>query len=195
MTEAKLAFWDRSWVLQTDWCPCDVEFVEWLDERKVQDAAIYHFGSGEHHHVGIERAAPSRRDSVISITAAPREHESFVRLAIERPDVLRYYNCVFGDIYLLNDKLLPLFDVVALFHLCEFRSELNDAYGALTDRAVVDLLTGKLKPGGHMLFYTRSDGYERDGPTDTRRLIEAWEREAPVERVDGFKSLLVYRKL
>ena len=37
--------------------------------------------------------------------------------------MLRTYNAVFGDIYLLNAKLLPVFDVVTLFHLCEFRGE------------------------------------------------------------------------
>ena len=65
----------------------------------------------------------SRRNSVFGITAAPQEYQKYIELAIARPEVLRYYNAVFGDIYLLNEKLLPVFDVVTLFHLCEFRGE------------------------------------------------------------------------
>src|SRR3712207_7562317 len=33
----------------------------------------------------------------------------------------------------LNERLLPVFDVVTLFHLCEFYGEANAAYGAMTD--------------------------------------------------------------
>jgi hypothetical protein len=93
---------------------------------------------------------PQRRAGV---TAAPQEYEAFVRLAIERPDVLRHYNAVFGNIYLLNRKLLPVFDVVTLFHLCEFRGDKNDAYGAMTDLDLVNLLTNHTRPAGHLLFF------------------------------------------
>ena len=120
----------------------------WLDEQGIRDAAIYHFGTGGHHHVGIECALPERRNNVLAITAAPREHEAFVQLATARPHLLRYYNAVFGDIYLLNERLLPEFDVVTLFHLCEFRGAANDEYGALTDLEVTRALTRRLKPGG-----------------------------------------------
>ena len=63
---------------------------------------------------------------------------------------------MFEDIYLLNEKLLPTFDVVTLFHLCEFRGPKTDAYGGLTDLAVTSLLTDKTRPGGHILFFTGS---------------------------------------
>ncbi len=130
MTDAaKLLFWDDSWDLREKECPCDVHFIEWLDREKITGSAIYHFGTGNHHHVGIECARESRRNSVLGITAAPQEYQKYIELAIARPEVLRTYNAVFGDIYLLNAKLLPVFDVVTLFHLCEFRGERTDAYG------------------------------------------------------------------
>ena len=57
MTEAaKLLFWDDSWDLREKECPCDVHFIEWLDREKITGSAIYHFGTGNHHHVGIECA-------------------------------------------------------------------------------------------------------------------------------------------
>ncbi len=194
MAEAALHYWDAYWDLREKECPCDVHFIEWLDKNGITDSTIYHFGTGGHHHVGIECASERRRNTVLGITAAPQEHEKYVELAIARPDVLRYYNAVFGDIYLINEKLLPTFGVVTLFHLCEFRGEKNDAYNALTDLEVTNLLTDKTRPGGHILFFTTSFAFDWDGPMSAKRVIAQWEKERDVERVGEFKSLLVYRK-
>jgi hypothetical protein len=195
MTDAaKLLFWDDSWDLREKECPCDVHFIEWLDREKVTGSAIYHFGTGNHHHVGIECARESRRNSVLGITAAPQEYQKYIELAIARPEVLRYYNAVFGDIYLLNPKLLPVFDVVTLFHLCEFRGERTDAYGGASDLDVANLLTDKTRPGGHILFFTSSFAFAWDGPMSAKKVIARWEKERTVERVGEYKSLLVYRK-
>jgi hypothetical protein len=191
---AKLAFWDDSWDLREKDCPCDVHFIEWLDREKITDSAIYHFGTGNHHHVGLECARESRRNSVLGITAAPQEYDKYVELAIARPEVLRRYNVVFGDIYLLNERLLPNFDVVTLFHLCEFRSEKTDSYGGLTDLEVANLLTDRTRRGGHILFFTTSFAFDWNGPMSAKRVIARWEKERPVERVGDYKSLLVYRK-
>ena len=181
--------WGYAWDLDVDQCPCDVHFIEWLDENRIAEAAIYHFGTGSHHTVGIACADPKRRNAVLGITANTDEHRAFVELAIARPDVLRHYNVVFGDIYLLNAKLLPVFDVVTLFHLCEFRSERTDAYGGLTDREVLDVLTERTRPGGHILFFSGSFAFDA-----AERVIAEWEQERPVERVGTYKSLVVYRR-
>ncbi|MFL5110721.1 MAG: hypothetical protein ACJ8DL_08440 [Microvirga sp.] len=195
MTDAaKLLFWDDSWDLREKECPCDVHFIEWLDREKITGSAIYHFGTGNHHHVGIECARESRRNAVLGITAAPQEYQKYIELAIARPEVLRTYNAVFGDIYLLNPKLLPVFDVVTLFHLCEFRGERTDAYGGATDLEVANLLTDKTRPGGHILFFTSSFAFAWDGAMSAKKVIAIWEKERPVERVGEYKSLLVYRK-
>jgi hypothetical protein len=191
--QRKLNIWDDHWDFRPEDCPCDVDFVAWLDETGTRDAAIYHFGTGGHHHVGIECAKPERRNHVYSITAAPREYDAFVQLAMQRPEVLRFYNAVFGDIYLTNERLLPEFDVVTLFHLCEFRGEQNDSYGALTDLEVTRILTRRLKPGGHMLFFPRSFAWKR-ADRSAVDVVAAWEAEGGVERIGEFRSLLVYRK-
>jgi hypothetical protein len=191
---AKLAFWDDSWDLREKDCPCDVHFIEWLDENRITDATIYHFGTGGHHHVGVECAAPHRRNNVLGITAAPQEYQKYVELAIARPEVLRHYNAIFGDIYLLNGKLLPTFDVVTLFHRCEFRGEKTESYGGLTDLQVTNLLTDKTRPGGHILFFTTSFAFDWEGPMSAKRVIAQWEKARPVERMGTYKSLLVYRK-
>jgi hypothetical protein len=189
MAEAGLHYYNDYWDLRPDECPCDVQFVDWLDGQGIANAAIYHFGTGGHHYVGVQCAKPERRNAVLGITAAPQEHEAFVKLAIERLEVLRFYNCVFGDIYLLNGRLLPVFDVVTLFHLCEFRGEANDAYGAMTDLDVAKLLTDHVRPGGYVLFYTGSFAFEA-----AKEAIADWEGERDVERIGLHETLLVYRK-
>jgi hypothetical protein len=192
-TEARLNIWDDSWDLREDECPCDVHLIAWLDAHRITDAAIFHFGTGAHHNVGIENARPERRNAVLGITASPQEHEAYRALVTGRPEVLRFYNAVFGDIYLLNAKLLPLFDVVTLFHLCEFRNETNEAYGAMTDLDVANLLTDRTRSGGHILFFPGSFAFDR-ADTSAKDVIGLWEQGRDVERLGSFKSLLVYRK-
>ena len=189
----RLNLWDDHWDFRPADCPCDVDFVAWLDDRGIRDTAIFHFGSGGHHHVGIECARPERRNSVLAITAAPREHDSFVTLVAAHPEVLRFYSVAFGDIYLLNERLLPRFDVVTLFHLCEFRGERNDAYGAMTDGEVVRLLARRLKPGGRMLFFPGSFAWRR-ADRSAVDVVEAWATESGFVREEPFRTLVVYRK-
>jgi aminoglycoside N3'-acetyltransferase len=95
----------------------------------------------------------------------------------------------FGDIYQLEGRLLPDFDVVTLFHLCEFRTEQSDQYGAMTDRQLLDLLTAKTRPGGYLLFYTKSFAFDA-----AEKILQGWEQEGAVEKVGLYELLLVYRK-
>ena len=185
-----LHIWDSHWDLWVAECPCDVHFIGWLDASGTSGKTIYHFGTGAHHVVGLEATTPERGHAVLGITASPAEYEAFVKLATARPDVLRNYNVTFGDIYLLNARLLPDLDVATLFHLCEFRGPENDAYGAMTDLELTMLLTDRLRAGGHVLFYSGSFAFDA-----AQRVIAAWERQRDVVRVGTHESLVVYRKL
>ena len=181
--------WDAVWDLVEDLCPCDVHFVEFLEAELIKGASIFHFGTGAHHHVGIRCAGNGNDNAVLGITASPGEHQSYVELALNRPEISRLYKVLFGDIYILEGRLLPDFDVVTLFHLCEFRSEQNDAYGAMTDREMAELLIGKTRPGGWVLFYTGSMAFEAARP-----VIAELEASGSIEAHGRFKSLLLYRR-
>ncbi len=181
--------WEVFWGLRIEQCPCDVHFVEWLEENRVTGKVIYHFGSGGHHYVGIRCAEPEFNNPVLSITASPQEYEAWIKLAKDEPELTKLYSCYFGDIYTSNARLLPRFDVVTLFHSCEFRSEKNDAYGALTDLEVMQLFTDQTEVGGHILFYTGSFAFEAAKP-----IIAQWEKTRGVTRIGEFKTLLVYQK-
>lgn len=157
-------FWDAYWGLYIEQCPCDVHFVDWLRAKKITNSTIYHFGSGGHHIVGIECAKDNVGNAVMSITAAPQEYDDYVKLLIEKPEVSNHYVCYFGDFYTVNARLVPQLDVLTLFHLCEFYSEKNAAYGGKNDLGATIELLKVTRPGGHVLFYTKSDGYEKTKP-------------------------------
>jgi hypothetical protein len=185
----KMNYWTDKWDLHVDVCPCDVHFNDWVANQKLKNKSIYHFGTGTHHVIGIEQA--KRKNRVMAITASKEEYESYVKLVTENSGVAKNYLAYFGDIYLTNSLLLPEFDVVTLFHLCEFffPNTASKEYGGLTDAKVLDLFTAKTRKGGHILFYTRSIGFDQAKP-----IIAKWEKQAPVKRVGEFKTLLVFRK-
>jgi hypothetical protein len=182
--------WEAFWGLRISECPCDIHFVEWLEENGISGKTIYHFGSGGHHYVGIRCAEPEFNNAVLSITASPPEYDAWIKLAKEQPEVTKTYSCYFGDIYTSNAKLLPRFDVVTLFHSCEFRSEKNDAYDALTDLEVMELYTDQTAIGGYILFYMGSFAFEAAKP-----IIKQLEITRKIELAGEFKTLRVYRKV
>ena len=89
------------------------------------------------------------------------------------------------------DYLLPDLDLVTMFHLCEFSQPdtASAEYGGLTDRALLDLFTAKVAAGGCILFYKGSKDFDKAAP-----IIAAWQSEQRVERVEEFKTLLIYRR-
>jgi hypothetical protein len=182
-------FWDAYWGLRLAECPCDVHFLEWLAETGVEDSAIYHFGSGGHHVVGVECAKAAKGNVVMSVTAAPQEYDDYVKLLIENPEVSKSYICYFGDIYTVNSRLLPPLDIVTLFHMREFRSEKNDSYGARTDVGVALELAKVTRPGGYVLFYTGSFAWDAAKPD-----VAELERLGVIEPAGAYKTLLVYKR-
>lgn len=184
-----LEIWDEDWQLDEDVCPCDVHFTQWLDHAGVKGKSIYHFGSGGHHIVGMDNMRKGAPNTILSITAAPKEFDHFVKLAIEHPRLSHDYQCLFGDIYLLNPKLMPRIDIATVFHLCEFRSEKQDEYGGLTDMQVMETLLDMLPADGRVLFYARSRDYWRAEPISKELVARGRMR-----HVETFKTLEIYVK-
>jgi hypothetical protein len=181
--------WDVNWFLDEKQCPCDVHFLEYLEREKIVGASIFHFGTGGHHVVGIRTAENGSNNAVLGITASPQEYNDYIKLVIERPEIGRTYKAFFGDIYQLDSRLLPPFDFVTLFHTGEFRTEKNDAYGALSDFEVAELLVRKLKPDGRVLFFSGSFAFDKAEVVAARLLAERLTIPEP-----DYKSLKVYRK-
>lgn len=186
---SKLNFWNSTWPLDEAQCPCDLHFLEYLESRDTKDATIFHFGTGNHHIVGLRLAEAERNCAVLGITASPQEYDDYVKLLIDHPKLGHTYKAYFGDIYQLDARLLPQFDFVTLFHVGEFRSADNDRYGALTDLEMTLLLADQVKPGGEILFYTGSFAYDQ-----AERVEAELTRQRPFDHAGGFRSLKVFRR-
>lgn len=185
-----LQIWDVNWFLDVEQCPCDVHFVEWLEAQGVRGKTIYHFGTGGHHHIGLANLAKGAPNNILGITASPQEYDDFVKLAIQHAELSRSYQAYFGDIYLLNPKLLPALDIVTLFHLCEFRGDSQDAYGGLTDRQVAETFLDVLPCTGKLLLYSGSFAYGGAKP-----IADALVAEGRMKHTATFKTLEVYDKV
>ena len=164
MTQApnpQLNYWNATWSLDEKQCPCDIHFLDYLEEKKIRDADIFHMGTGNHHIVGLKTAASGAGNHVLGITASPREYDDYVKLLIANPRLGFTYKAYFGDIYQLDRRLLPALDHATLFHLGEYRTADSDKYGALTDLEMTLVLADRLKPGGEIHFYTGSFAYDK----------------------------------
>jgi hypothetical protein len=184
---AKLDLWKDPWPLDVKQCPCDVHFTTYLAESGLKAQRIFHLGTGDHHHVGLQ--APAADHAVLGITATEAEYVSYIRLAVENPHLGKYYKVLFSDIYQINPRLLPEFDIVTLFHLCEFWFEGNIPFAAMNDQGVLETLSDHVRPGGLVLFYTGSFAYDA-----AARLIPDWAAKRGFIEEKGFETLRIFRK-
>jgi len=185
----KLNYYNAAWSLDEAQCPCDLHFLDYLQEKQARDAVIFHFGTGNHHTVGMRLHAGGRNCAVLGITASPQEYQAYIALLIANPHLGHTYKAFFGDIYQLDARLLPRFDYVALFHVGEYRTADNDRYGALTDLQMTLVLADKLRPGGEILFYRGSYAYDKAEAVAAELLkLRAF------EACGAYKSLVILRK-
>ena len=185
----KLNYWNATWSLDEKQCPCDIHFVEYLEEKKVTDANIFHMGTGNHHYVGLKTAAKGSGNHVLGITASRAEYAEYIQLLIDNPKLGFTYKAYFGDIYQIDARLLPELDYASLFHVGEFRTPANDRYEALTDLEMSLVFADKLKPGGEILLYKGSFAYDK-----AEAVAKELSRLRPFELGGAYKSLTILRK-
>lgn len=173
--------------LTLEGCPCDHDFASFVSESKTSGARIFHFGTGAHHTLGTRCAM--MHNHVLGITASPEEHAAYVRWAIDNPRTSANYQVLFGDIYMLNGRLLPRFDYITLFHLCEYWSPERGVYGAANDENVLAMMIGQLAPDGFIVGYRRSAKW-----ADAQELFERAIRDGLLLQSIDYASLRFYRR-
>jgi hypothetical protein len=184
---AKLDLWKDPWPLDEKQCPCDVHFTRYLATNGLKNQRIFHFGTGDHHHVGLQ--APGAGHSVLGITATEAEYSSYIRLVVENPVLGKHYKVLFSDIYQTNLALLPEFDIVTLFHVGEFWSANNAPFASVDDAGLIEGMAGKLTRGGRLFLYTGSFAYDV-----AERLIPAIAARTGLIEEPRFETLRVFRK-
>lgn len=185
----KLNYWNQTWSLDEAMCPCDLHLVDYLEEKGVKGKSIFHFGTGNHHIVGLRLAENGSNNAVLGITASPQEYDDYIKLLIKNPRLGHTYKAYFGDIYQLDARLLPELDYAALVHVGEFRTPENDSYGALTDLQMCELVADKIRPNGEVLFYTGSYAYDKAEAVAVELL-----KKRPFDDAGTYKSLRILRK-
>jgi len=178
-----------SWGLQPHLCPCDLELIEYLQKYDIQDQTIFHFGTGSHHILGLENQKLAKPNEIIGITASIPEHEAYVEMCRKNRHLAKFYKVLCTDIYTLNDRSLPMLDVVALFHIGEFYLPEDAPFIHHNDESMVDLFLRKMNPNGKILFYTKSVGYSK-----AEEIIKSFTAQGKIQLVEEFKTLLVYAK-
>ena len=186
----KLNYWKESWHLQVKTCPCDVHFAEYLEANQTTGKMIFHFGTGAHHVLGKLNARSPVPNEILAVTASPDEYSKYMRFVIANPRAGIFYKVLFADIYTLTPRMLPSFDIVTLFHLCEFYDQKRSAYAPLDDERLLRMFLSKLSPGGRILWYTRSG--PRRANAAARRLLEQLSSEGQMVQCGEFKSLAIY---
>jgi hypothetical protein len=126
-------------------------------------------------------------NDILGITAQKEEYISYMDLIIENAHLNSHYKVIFSDIYTFSPQCLPNFDIITLFHLCEYYYKDKSDYCNLDDRTLLDLMIDKLNNGGNIIFYKKSAKYElaKKLINDTPNLI--WEKD--------FKTLSFYKKI
>lgn len=180
---------EGSWPLVTDICPCDVHFLEYLHANDIKDKLIFHFGTGEHHILGKTNFETGGPNEILAITCSPHEYDKYIGFIVDNPPAARTYKVIFGDVYTLTPRIIPAFDLVTLFHLCEFYNQERSAYAQLDDSSLLDLFVSKLNPGGRIFFYQQSSDFTR-----AQAIIESFVEQRKLILVDAYKTLLVYGK-
>jgi SAM-dependent methyltransferase len=178
-----------AWALDLSDCPCDVQLVEYLQRFNVSDRSIFHFGTGSHHLVGRENQQLPQPNQILAITASHPEHEAYVKLVLQEREIERNYKVLFSDIYTLDARNLPNFDVVTLFHLCEFYLPDQAVFLRHDDRSLLAMFVEKLNSGGIVILYDRSNDWPK-----AQLLIQALIASQVIEPVDTYKNLRIYRR-
>ena len=196
----KLYYNRHSYPFDSEHCPCDLHFVQYLESKRLEGKMIFHFGTGDHHLVGTDNHERGNPNKILAITASYQpdtggsgEHESYIEFIVNNPVAANYYKVLFADIYTLSPRMLPNFDIVTLFHLCEFYNEEKSVYARLDDRMLLEMFLAKLTPGGKILFYTKSSAYVEKG-RKAARLIDEFLSTGRMGVEDEYETLVICRK-
>lgn len=186
-----MAFFQETstWHFNPQRCPCDVHFVEYIREFEIKGKNIFHFGTGEHHFIGLENQKFTQPNEIIGITASALEQQSYIKLVIKDSSLSKFYKVIFGDIYTLTPRTLPMFDVVTLFHLCEFYIPDNVHLLHQNDESLLQLFLDKLNPGGQIIFYTGSFAWDK-----TQDIIESFVEVGKIKKIYEYQTLVIYSK-
>lgn len=143
---------------ESDDCVADRQFIEWFNQEGFSNTRVFHFGSGYHHKVGIELS--KNNNSIMSVTISKFEHNRYVELLRENPALANHYKLLHCNIYSLDKKLLPKFDIITLFHLYEYE-QFNSGLETYDDSGLLHMLIQNCNKNTLILFFRKSSAFKQ----------------------------------
>jgi hypothetical protein len=178
------------WTLNVVKCPCDLHFLRYLSRKALNRQTIFHFGTGEHHLIGRENVRFEYPNEILGITASRGEYDRYMDLVVDNPPIGRYYKVLFMDIYTINPRLMPKFDLITMFHLSEHGSGCDEGVHKEADSILLEQVVSLLQPGGRILFYKNAG---RAAAERVQVLLSDFCNRGRLQHYEDFESLLVYR--
>lgn len=176
----------EGWPYQPDLCPCDDDFLDWMDAQGISGppTKIYHMGTGMHHKVGIY--CVQRGLECHAITASVDEFRCRPGFSPSRYPG-KYYPKL-GNIYQVHPETMPMVDIMTLFHL----GEMVDRFGQINSWAIDEMIK-HVNPGGYVLFYLGSPESEfKSSASD--RVMQYVQYNRLISSHSYFKSLQIYTR-
>ncbi|PYP88399.1 MAG: hypothetical protein DMF61_07350 [Blastocatellia bacterium AA13] len=164
----------------------DALFVSWLREKGIEGKTIFHWGSGQDHVVERDNYERGNPNEIISVVGSREEHDFYIEFITDFPGAATHYKVMFADIYTLSARMLPSFDLVTLFHLCQSPERKPSAHAPLTDKTLLVLFLSRLNPEGRLLFSKHT--------ADSQRLPGEFIRQRRMAVDEESESLLVCRR-
>jgi hypothetical protein len=178
----KLNLYEHTW----EWLQgveCDMHFCEYLQANNITNSTVFHFGTGAHHKLGINLT----NNNILGITASKNEYVRYMALVEDNPEIAIRYKVIFGDIYTLSPDILPMFDYINLFHLCEY-SNLNNNYGQMNDTQLLEMFRTRLNDNGQLCFFTGSNRY-----LNAKVILDNFVNIGKLIEVSEYKSIKTYK--
>ena len=179
----KIPVVNSGWNLNMNTCPCDIDLIDYLQD-KPQPYSLFHMGCGLHHSVG-KWAATQPGVCVRSISLTPLEIFEYIELATNNPILNKHYLVDFGDIHLIDFRLLPISNYVSLFHLGEIWEQTKDYQNG---KSIKGVLRGFIKHNvREIYFFPNSVGWKVLEPIIAETEIARW-------YPSTHKSIKIYRR-
>ena len=165
----------------------DFHFVDYLRESNLS-GNVFHFGSGFHHHVGVACHVLNLPFHIHSTTSCKEEMKVYMEILDRNPDLMNHYRVMYGDVYSLKSRELPVYNVVFLPHLMEYSSQ--ETPGVL-DTGLMSILLDRLEDDGVLILWNGSNKFK-----ETMKLIRNTDSiNQRIKQTEVTKTLEVYRKV
>lgn len=174
---------DTGWDFDPKCCPTDLCLAEYLRDRNIQNQNILYVGTGNEHLLARKSIEFNMNNTIYGITMSSFEYSNYIKLVKKNPYMMRYYKCLFCDMYTFDDSFLSMFNIFYLPHLCEYFMDIEDLeYRVHNNRTLVDKCIGSCN-FKYLILFKGSCRY-----LEAKKVFDQSELCSRLKLVERFKS-------